>query len=244
MLGRAGSWVGNAGGGAAAILPSSGTNGWVLDDFLNSQFSASTGPIGFFWSINGTATFTKLDPSTSNLNRVGIIQFATGTTLTANATASTNLTSVQLGGSTFQFASSCNMESVPNGTENFLVRMGLVNTFPGAQNGVYFIADRTVSTTNWQAVCVQGSTATVADTGIALATGWINFRFQVNGATNVQFYINGVLVATISTNLPLTNGQPVGPLISIQKVGGTASQLIDFDYVAINYGLTSARGTF
>lgn len=232
-------------GGSAVTDPTTGIpSDGIFDDLQNYQFSAATGPLGLAWFVNGTAAQAKLDPTSTILNRVGLVQFQTGTTLTANATVCSSLTDIQLGGATVTFGCACKMEAVPGGTENFLVKAGLINTFPGAQNGVYFTADRTLSTTNWQAVTVQGSTSTVADTGIALDTNFHNFRLVVNGNTNAQFYIDGVLVATNSTNLPVSNGQAVGIVFSIQKVGGTASQNVDLDWVYYKYVMGSPRGTF
>jgi hypothetical protein len=56
----------------------------------------------------------------------------------------------------------------------------------------------------WQAVISNGATQTVVSTGIAVSTTVTqNFRIEWGiAATSIKFYINNVLVATISTNLP------------------------------------------
>lgn len=66
------------------------------------------------------------------------------------------------------------------------------------------IAFRAANSTdvNWQAVCSTGSSQTTVNTGVAVSTAASHvFEIAYDG-TNVYFYIDGVLVATISTNIP------------------------------------------
>jgi hypothetical protein len=87
-------------------------------------------------------------------------------------------------------------------------RVGFGNqgfSFPD-QHGVWF--EHLNADTNWFAVCRSNSVQTRADTGVAwvnqgyLNGSWTKFRIVWTHGTNVKFYINGVLVATISTNIP------------------------------------------
>jgi hypothetical protein len=57
---------------------------------------------------------------------------------------------------------------------------------------------------NWKAVVSSGAAQTVVDTGVAQSsTITQNFRIEWPlAATDIKFYINNVLVATIATNLP------------------------------------------
>jgi len=55
---------------------------------------------------------------------------------------------------------------------------------------------------NWRAVCKYGAAETVIDTGIAVSNTTKNFRFEVVADDEVNFYIENVLVATITTNIP------------------------------------------
>jgi hypothetical protein len=55
---------------------------------------------------------------------------------------------------------------------------------------------------NWYACTKDGTTINAQDTGVAFAVDTVyKLRISTDG-TNVYFYINGVLVATLSANLP------------------------------------------
>jgi hypothetical protein len=53
-------------------------------------------------------------------------------------------------------------------------------------------------------VCRNNNSETTADSGVTVVAGaWYKCEFVVNaGGTSVAFYINGTLVATITTNIP------------------------------------------
>lgn len=57
----------------------------------------------------------------------------------------------------------------------------------------------------WRTVTCDGAAATVTATSVAFAGSTAyNLRIEMNGATNVLFYIDDVLAATHTTNLPST----------------------------------------
>jgi|GEM_PF-2197953 len=68
-------------------------------------------------------------------------------------------------------------------------------------NGVFF---RRADDANWYAVTRAASTETTTDTGIAPSTTARVFRIEY-GTSSVKFYIDGVLKATHTTNIPTTN---------------------------------------
>lgn len=70
-------------------------------------------------------------------------------------------------------------------------------------NGVYFRA--TPASSNWIAVNRAGGSevGSVVDTGVAISTAnFQELRVEINGSVNTRFFIGGVLVATISLNIP------------------------------------------
>ncbi len=92
---------------------------------------------------------------------------------------------------------------------------------------------------NWQAYTYNSSVGTITDTGVAaVADGSYNtFLTRVNDSTSVQFFINGTLVATHTTNLPTTQ---VCPQVAIQKTAGTTSRTLFVDWVRF-YGAGNSR---
>jgi len=62
--------------------------------------------------------------------------------------------------------------------------------------------------TNYQCVCGDGSAQTVVDSGVAADTHSHAFGVQINDVgSNVMFYIDKILVATITTHIPASGTQ-------------------------------------
>jgi hypothetical protein len=73
--------------------------------------------------------------------------------------------------------------------------------------------------TTWHAVCGVGGTCTVVDTGIAIDTLGHSFGISVS-PTSISFTIDGVAVATITTNIP-ANTTKFGDVVSVDNIGLT-----------------------
>jgi hypothetical protein len=93
-----------------------------------------------------------------------------------------------------------------NGNADHRIGFGTQGTNFPDNDGVYF--EHLNADANWFAVCRSGAAQTRTDTGVAwvnqgyLNGSWTKFRIVWTHGTDVKFYINGVLVATISTNIP------------------------------------------
>ncbi len=102
--------------------------------------------------------------------------------------------------------------------------------YSSSNTGVWF--EYIASTdTNWYAVSCNGSTKTRTDTGVAVGAGYKTFEMVASGATAVYFYIDGVLVATNTTNLP-DSGDKMEPWFEI-KTTTTAARYWDMDFVLL-----------
>lgn len=110
------------------------------------------------------------------------------------------------------------------------------NTLPTTPTAAaYFYSDNTL--TVWQGRTVNASTSTNTSTGINITTGtWYRMTMVVNTG-RVDFYINGTLVASNTTNIP-SNTQALIPLFGLIKTsaGGTALSA-DIDYFLMNTSL-------
>ena len=100
-----------------------------------------------------------------------------------------------------------------------------------AANFVGFRFSTTASDTHYQAVCQTGSgTQTLVDTGVvpSTSTPQILEFVPTSSGTSVNFYINGVSVATISTTVPATS-TAMASLIAVGDSAGNSS--FDFYYL-------------
>jgi hypothetical protein len=84
--------------------------------------------------------------------------------------------------------------------------------------------------TTWHAVCNDGGGQTVVNTGIPATTSGITFTITPVGSS-VEFRINNVLVATISTNVP-SNTVRFGDITAVDNVGLANVKTVALNLVA------------
>ena len=138
------------------------------------------------------------------------------------------------------------LSAIAPATEEFYVLAGLITELdytPG--EGAYFRYDATSA--NWLCVTNKSGIETVTDSGIAVTPGsgdtFQTLRIVSNTtATAIQFYVNGALGCTNTTNLPVgTNG--FGDQIAmhiqweIQKTVGTTECAIYADFANLTQTL-------
>ena len=164
--------------------------------------------------------------------RSGLWSLITGTNASGGAALSGNIGYVFSGWARLSFASNFRVVTLADVTNNYRIFTGFNSSYdsttaPTIRSAGLFYDNNNV---NWQAYTYNSSTGTITDTGVAaVADGSYNtFLTRVNGTTNVQFFINGVLVATNTTNLPSVQ---VCPQIQLQKTAGTTSRNIISDWI-------------
>jgi len=164
--------------------------------------------------------------------RSGFYTLATGTNAAGGGALSGNIGYVFSAWARLSFCANFRIVTLADGTNSYRIFIGFNSSYdsttaPTARSAGLFYDNNNL---NWQAYTYNASVGTITDTGVAaVADGSYNtFLTRVNGTTNVQFFINGVLVATNTTNIPSTQ---VCPSIHIQKTAGTTSRNIISDYV-------------
>jgi len=197
-----------------------------------SKFAAAGGNGGTQTSVTGVA------------GHPGIVALNTGSTA-ANGRMRlipSVLTSTVLGGGVMVFKGGVNVQDLSTAADEyqFIIGLGDGNTSGAQTDGVYFEYDRTTNT-NWLATTVAGGTSTQTDTSVAVATStWVNLTYVVNaGATSIEFFIDGVSVATNTTNIP---SGACTPYIRILKSADSGSQrTVWTDYYYLNQMFTTSR---
>ena len=176
--------------------------------------------------------------------RSGLYTLATGTNAAGGAALGGNIGYNFSGWARLSFSANFRIVTLADVTNSYRIFTGFNSSYdsttaPTIRSAGLFYDNNNV---NWQAYTYNASVGTITDTGVAaVADGSYNtFLTRVNGTTNVQFFINGVLVATNTTNLPSTN---VCPQIQIQKTLGATSRNIISDYVRFS-GSGNSRTLF
>lgn len=116
------------------------------------------------------------------------------------------------------------------GADQFILREGFGDTTSGDQvDGAYIEWDASV-TANVQCKTAANSVRTTVDSGVAwVANTWHDVTILGN-ATSVLFYLDGVLVASISTNIPAGAARAFGGNGHSIKIVGATQRLVDIDY--------------
>jgi hypothetical protein len=118
----------------------------------------------------------------------------------------------------------------PQGTNAAWYKIGFFlsthDTGAHSDRGVYFSLNAT--STNWQAVVRNASGVTEVNTGVAHSTTVFS-KFRIDTSKNaVQFYIDGIKVADVTTNIPTGINLASGATVGIPTVGGNVSVVRDF----------------
>ena len=140
--------------------------------------------------------------------------------------------------------------ALSDGTESFWVALGSsLSILAGYQTGFLFVYDTQGTMTgsaasgNWQITAANGASRTWVTTSTAVAAGaWVNLRILANN-TAAYFYVDGVLVGTITTNLPITSSvsNAITPICNITKTAGTTARTVWVDYHTLDIKYNTPR---
>jgi hypothetical protein len=139
---------------------------------------------------------------------------------------------------------------IPNlsdGTNSYNLRIGMVNSLNQVNigDGCIFTYDLSGTQTgssassNWQALTANTNVRTFTNTTTAVsANTWVKLRIVAN-SSNVFFYVNNILVATHTTNIPTSVN--LVPYIDIRKTAGSTARTLEVDYSTIDIKYSTAR---
>lgn len=181
---------------------------------------------------------------------LGISQTDTGTTATGRRTVHSQIGTITTGLAILHFIGRLSLEQLSSGAETFRTFIGFLNnTGAGEPNaGAYFRYTHSVNGGRWEAVTANGGGApayTVVDTGVLADNAYHIFDVRINeNGTSAEFKIDGVVVATIVTNLPPTSiaaNDTFAWAWKIEKSVGVTPVAISADYFFFSQHRTVAR---
>lgn len=221
------------------------STGWkrpIFDEYLFGANGAEPyGEMGWdFLSNGGGGGSNPLAPTTSEKNRIGIVNHVCGTGV-GNIGGMRANQNIMFGQSTIVLAWSARIPTLADATDDYYIRWGFSNTWPTVQHGAMFEYDRSTSA-NWRILTAAASVQTTTTTTTAVDTNWHNFRMVITNSSSVAFYIDGVLLGTHTTNIPSTT--VCGPTLIMNKTAGTLNRSWYIDWSYMRYTLGATRGTF
>ena len=192
----------------------SGALGW-------SEVNSGIGAIALIFNILSTV-----------LRALGAVELTTGTAITGRSSLTLGSNNILLDGARFDIRMRLYVPVLANVSEDFVIRMGLHdNTGSGdATNGIYFEYNRAISN-NWRIATARSGSRTKTTTSVAVQDDdYSTFLISINNSSNnVSYFIDGVEVGNITTNIP--DGS--GPTLKIEKTAGLTSRSCIFDYFSL-----------
>ena len=128
---------------------------------------------------------------------------------------------------------------IPNTSHKSKFFLGIGDSKVGTAllDGIWFEYDE--NDTNWQCVTANAGTETKTDTGIAIASATkYDLKFKVNSdATSVKFFVNKLLKATHTTNIPTIFLSPIlyGRCTATHTEAGEATLVVDAIYEKLRF---------
>lgn len=217
--------------------------GWNFEDFISPMATGMHGV--WFMSALGAGAY-GMTSSSSDGTRVGIAQSATGTTATGRGgmyAGGVNLNSIRFSAGEYIYETEIVIGALSTAIEEYYLYHGFGDLMTGEPvDGAYFSYDRAVSGANWFCKTSDNGVRTSVDSGVAVDTNYHKFKIVVNPTgTSVAFYVDGTLVATIVTNIPVGGARQVGLLQNIIKTVGLTTRFFSVDWVWFWYDLTVSR---
>lgn len=215
------------------------------DDWVSGSVA---GRLGWINTVSGSATTATQITAGQDVNHPGILTIPNGTTaatgrsaisLSPNAAPTIVITSAN----EVMHEWLVYITTLSNVTDTFGIAIGFGDTLSAmAQaNGVYFSYDQ-ANSTFWRINTAASSVRTTTDTSVTVtAAQWYHLKaIKASGSTTWTFYIDGVSVGTISTNVPTA---AVGPLIVNAKSAGSTSRDVRVDAFRSYIAFDSVRAS-
>jgi hypothetical protein len=225
---------GNFADAAGNISISAGQNDETQADFFDDFIYAPVVGAYFNSILKWNTTANTRGMLNSELNAPGIVRITTTTT-------SGNFALFHLWqANNFGVIAAANLSAIEfrvryNSLTDIFAAIGASQNWAVAPaNTMYFRA--TTGDTNWQAVHIGISVNTTIDTGVPIAAGvWVKFRIE-RDPTECRYFIDGNLVATVTTNL-IPDNILLNPGVYGQTLSAT-QKIIDMDYAKISVKAT------
>jgi Protein of unknown function (DUF2793) len=255
-----GTWAAPGGGGATDLtydIPtrllssSTGTDVTLPPDSGPARFHAfndmTNGVSDGVWLFSQSGTGAGVtNGSVLADGGLGWVQFNLGTTATGRAACHSQLGVMRLGLGAAHYACRVRqlvLSDAVNAT--YTERFGFLDSVTAeSTDGAFFRYTHSVNGGRFQAVTRSNSVETAVDTGTTVAIN-TTYKLEViaNAAgTSVEFAVNGALVATITTNIPIGAGRETGAgLMLLRSVGTVSTNPVTVDYLQLEQSFTTGR---
>lgn len=178
-------------------------------------------------------------------NAIGIAEIDTGTTAAGRRSLVSSLSALMSTLARYRFAARYALNQLSDGTNTFTQYIGFVDNSGAGDmnNGAYFRYTNGVNSGRWEAVTAKAGTRTATNTGITADILYSVFEIEISqDGANAYFYINGTIVATNTTNIPIaTAAQTYGYGWKLEKSLGAGVVATSADWYVFEVERSTAR---
>lgn len=214
------------------LPPTSGTLGYGGDvvDFSKRFWSVqhwiaanTSGCNNWTNTAAGTGVNLFIRNGTSTMS--GGITMQTGTQTGGRVVASTATACIQAGGDELTYETTVILGALSTAGDRYTANLGFGDSLTQSANTNCVLMGYNDSVSaNWCLVTSKGGSTTVTDTGIPATTDLTRLKVVIaRNGTAAYGYVDNVLVATSTTNIPTSAGQYMGMIAGILKATGTTS---------------------
>jgi hypothetical protein len=174
-------------------------------------------------------------------NRIGVLRLDTGAVATGRAGLITDINTYRCDSGSTWLETMVRIPTLSNATQRFSLRLGLIDSASAdSTDGVYFEYDDSLSA-NWRLCTANNAVRTKtngADAVVASSTTMTRLAIVVT-TTNADFFVNGLLSGSVTTNIPTTRSMGMG--ITLIKSIGTTARQVDIDMWHYKIEFAAAR---
>lgn len=221
------------------------------EEFMGNQAGSVSTSYGQLISLNGGtgAVSTTASLIINRTNQQGVVQHNTGSTATGFSGWSYGA-GLFIGRGTISIETYITVNTLSTSLERFFTVFGYgtPSNWASMTNAIFMTYDEgggvyfANASPNWKCYTRAGGVTTVTISSVpVVAQQWYKLRIEINAAgTSVGFYVDNVLIATHTTNIPASNINMA--LISLMvKTVGTTARTAQSDYFNYEEIFTNPR---
>ncbi len=208
---------------------------WSPNPLRMARFWTEGCSAGDFSTLSsGTGAGTTANTANSDSTHPGTLSSSTGSTGTGrNAACYIEAGAIEFGTYAWRAVGCFKIPTLSDGTETFSVMIGFNDSFTSTTytDCACFRYQHSANSGKFECLTRSNSTGSPTDSGVtASADTWYSYEIRVNAAgTSVQFYLNGSLVQTNTTDIPTGSSRVLGFGHNIVKSAGTTARTLITD---------------
>ena len=216
----------------------------LYEDFIANDILGNT--LKFASTVSGAgaaASFANIYNVSGLTENLGILTISTGTTATGRVNYLLQSSLFRFGVNSKYFCAIVRIPVLPVVAQDFVFQIGFLdtNTTSVVVDGAYFQVD--IGSSNFKYVTSNNSTKTTNISTVPVnIANYYKLECLVNSSgTSAVFSINGLIVGTITTNIPIIAGRETSLGFGIYKVAGTTARTALIDYIKFESEMGTSR---